>query len=51
MERKPLYERKTKVTYSVALVITFLLAENEDRQLKDLQQADLAVYLKDLFCR
>ena len=30
-------------------MITFLLTENQDRQPKDLQQADLAVYLKDFF--
>ena len=31
---------KPKVTYSVALVLTFLSAENENRQLKDLPPAD-----------
>ena len=31
---------KLKVTYSVALVMAFLVAENEIRQLKDLPQAD-----------
>ena len=31
--------------------MTFLLAEIQDRQLKDLQQANLAVYLKDFFCQ
>ena len=29
----------------------FLPAENENQQLEDLPQADLAVYLKDFFCR
>ena len=42
---------RKKIKSYVALVITFLLAENEDRQLKGLQQADLAVYLKDFFCQ
>ena len=31
---------KLKFTYSVALVKAFLVAENENRQLKDLPQAD-----------
>ena len=51
-ERKPVYEKKNReVTYSVALVKAFLAAENENRQLEDLPQADLAVYLKDFLCR
>ena len=33
-------EEKPKVTYSVALVLAFLAAENENRQLEDLPQAD-----------
>ena len=33
-------EKKLKVTYSAALVMAFLMAENESRQLKDLPQAD-----------
>ena len=33
--------------YSAALVIAFLAAKNENRQLEDLPRADLAVYLKD----
>ena len=33
-------KRKTKVTYSVALVLGFLSAENENRQLEDLPPAD-----------
>ena len=46
-------ERKLepKVTYSVALVMAFLAGENENRQLEDLPQGDLAVCLKDFFCR
>ena len=46
-------ERKLepKVTYSVALVMAFLAGENENRQVEDLPQADLAVCLKDFFCR
>ena len=35
----------TKVTYSVALAIAFLAAENEN------PQADLVVYLKDFLCQ
>ena len=34
-------KRKPKVAYSVALVLAFLLAENENRQLEDLPLADL----------
>ena len=33
-------KKKLKVTYSAALVMAFLMAENESRQLKDLPQAD-----------
>ena len=46
-------ERKLepRVTYSVALVMAFLAGESENRQLEDLPQADLAVCLKDFFCR
>ena len=44
-------KEKPRVTYSVALVKAFLAAENENRQLEDLPQADLAVYLKDFLCR
>ena len=39
--RKPIYEKKNpKNTYSVALVMAFLAADNENRQLEDLPQAD-----------
>ena len=39
--RKPKCEKKKpKATYSVALVMAFLAAENENRQLEDLPQAD-----------
>ena len=38
---------KVKVMYSAALVIAFLAAKNENRQLEDLPRADLAVYMKD----
>ena len=44
-------KEKPRVTYSVALVKAFLAAENENRQLEDLPQADLAVYLKDFLFR
>ena len=33
-------KEKPKVTYSVALVLAFLAAENGNRQLKDLPRAD-----------
>ena len=33
-------KEKPKVTYSVALVMAFLAANNENRQLEDLPQAD-----------
>ena len=33
-------KEKLKVTYSVALVLAFLSAENENRQLEDLSLAD-----------
>ena len=38
-------KKKPKVTYSVALAIAFLAAENEN------PQADLVVYLKDFLCQ
>ena len=39
--RKPkCKKKKPKATYSVALVMAFLAAENENRQLEDLPQAD-----------
>ena len=44
-------KEKPKVKYSVALVLAFLAAENENRQLEGLPLADFAVYLKDFFCR
>ena len=33
-------KEKPKVAYSVALVLAFLLSENENRQLEDLRLAD-----------
>ena len=36
-------KKKTKVTFSAALVMAFLVAEYENRQLDDLPQANLAV--------
>ena len=33
-------KEKLKITYSVALVMAFLAAENENRQLEDLPRAD-----------
>ena len=41
MGRKPKYEKKNRnFAYSVALVMPSLAAKNENRQLKDLRQAD-----------
>ena len=40
-EEKPTYKKeKLKVTYSVALVMTFLVAENKKWQLEDFLQAN-----------
>ena len=39
-EKTKIWKQKPKVTYSVALVMAFLAAENESRQLEDLPQAD-----------
>ena len=51
LERKKtnILKEKPKVTYSVALVLACLSAENENRQLEDLPI--LAAYLRDFFCR
>ena len=43
-------KKKPKCKYEVALTTAFLAAESENRQLEDLPQADVAVYLKDFFC-
>ena len=37
---KPIYKKKKKVMYSIALLLAFLAAENENRQLEDLPLAD-----------
>ena len=50
-EENNILKEKSKVKYSAALVLAFLSAENENRQLKDLPLADLAVYLIDFFFR
>ena len=42
---------KPKVAYSVALVMAFVAAVNENRQLEDFPQADFGRYLKYFFCR
>ena len=39
-EKTSVLKEKLKVTYSVALVLAFLSAENENRQLEDLPLAD-----------
>ena len=38
--RKPKYQKKPRVTYSAALVMEILAAENKNRQLQDLPEAD-----------
>ena len=48
-ENHNIQKEKPKVTYSVAFVLVFLSAEDENWQLEDLPI--LAVYLKDFFCR
>ena len=40
VKRTKIREEKPKVTYSLALVMAFLRAENKSRQLQDLLQAD-----------
>ena len=48
--RKPLYlKKKPKVTYSVALVLAFLSAEDENRLLEDLPPADFGRLPERLF--
>ena len=39
-EKTKIRKEKPKITYSVALVIAFLAAENENRHLEHLSQAD-----------
>ena len=39
-KKSKIQKEKQKVMYSVALVMAFLTAENEKRQLEDLPQAD-----------
>ena len=39
-EKTNILKEQPKVAYSVALVLAFLSAENENRQLKDLPSAD-----------
>ena len=41
MKKTNIRKEKPKFTYSVALVMAFLAAENENRQLEDLPQADV----------
>ena len=43
--------RKPKVAYSVALVMAFVAAVNENRQLEDFPQTDFGRYLKYFFFR
>ena len=51
LERKKtnILKEKPKVTYSVALVLAFLSAENENRQLEDLPLADFGRLPERLF--
>ena len=41
-EKTNILKEKRKVTYSVTLMLAFLAAENENRQLEDLPRADFA---------
>ena len=51
-EEKPTYKKeKLKVTYSVALVMTFLVAENKKWQLEDFSQANFGHLPADFFSR
>ena len=43
-------KEKSKVTYSVSLVMAFLAAESKNRQLKIYHRPILSVYLEDVFC-
>ena len=51
LERKKtnILKEKPKVTYSVALVLAFISAENENRQLEDLPLADFGRLPERLF--
>ena len=44
-------KEKPKATYSVALVMTFLAAENENQQLKGSPQADFGRLPEGFLCR
>ena len=51
-EEKPTYKKeKLKVTYSVALVMTFLVAENKKWQLEDFLQANFGHLPAYFFCQ
>ena len=50
-DKTKLRKEKSKVTFSVALVMAFLADEKESRQLEDFPHADLGRLLKGLFCR
>ena len=51
-EEKPTNEKeKLKVTYSVALVMTFLVAENKKWQLEDFLQANFGHLPAYFFCQ
>ena len=50
-DKTKLRKEKSKVTFSVALVMAFLADEKESGQLEDFPHADLGRLLKGLFCR
>ena len=47
-EEDKIWKEKPKVTYSVSLVMAFLAAKNESRQLEDLPQEDFGCVLRRL---
>ena len=48
MKKTNIIKEKPKLTYSVALVLAFLSAESENRQLEDLPLADFGRLLERL---
>ena len=50
-KKTKIQKEKPKVTYSVALVMAFLAAENKNDNWKICHWPISAVYLKDFFCQ
>ena len=48
MKKTNIIKEKPKLTYSVTLVLAFLSAESENRQLEDLPLADFGRFLERL---